>query len=584
MLDGIQYDEALMVLGTVQMRNSREILPLPQDPHTWTCAFGRCFPLMTVRYVGAFKEYLTLPAMMLFGSGPAVIRLVGILWASLAVWGVGRFAGPGAAMLLAVSPAFSDQTAFDNGAVVGWSGALGLSLIALTRFREESSNSRAVWLGAAAGLGIWCRANFLWLVFGACVAAAPSMIRWLRRSPRQVALAIAGLLLGSLPFWIYQVISRGGTFEAVGMFRAEGAWSTLLADRAGMFARVLISDLEHRAIWAAPDLPAWQPKFVAAAFAVALFSALWKGGIARQAAISLAIFYAFLFSSRLPVAEHHFIPALPLAAAVIGLGASARGPWLAAAALYGALAMYWQFAAIRGIRATGGTGQWSDAITQVNAHLLRNPGGRTRVLDWGLQNNLFVLSDTRVSTVEDFGEQWEAKIEQGGSFLANGPENNFYTAPLVSFRRALEQSGKRVEPIQFRERRGRVFAELWVVPPGPGPVTLLDGFHEVEPGGWRWTKKRFTIRVSKPAAAGALTAQFHVPDVLLAKLGPIRVEARSGGKTRGSAVLSKPGEARLTIEVPASGETLVEFELDKALPPGKSDPRELGIVATSFRF
>jgi hypothetical protein len=58
---GLQYDEALLVLGSVHLRHSQRELTLAHDPTTWVCPAGRCFPLMTVRYVGAIKEYLCLP-------------------------------------------------------------------------------------------------------------------------------------------------------------------------------------------------------------------------------------------------------------------------------------------------------------------------------------------------------------------------------------------------------------------------------------------------------------------------------------------------------------------------------------------
>src|SRR6266851_5328056 len=64
---GLQYDEALLVLGSVHMRHSPHELTLPHDPNTWVCMFKRCFPLMTVRYVGAIKEYLCLPVFAIFG-------------------------------------------------------------------------------------------------------------------------------------------------------------------------------------------------------------------------------------------------------------------------------------------------------------------------------------------------------------------------------------------------------------------------------------------------------------------------------------------------------------------------------------
>jgi hypothetical protein len=573
-LDGLQYDESLMVLGSVQMRNSPAILPLPQDPHTWTCIRGRCFPLMTVRYVGALKEYLTIPAMGLLGSGPEAVRLVSILWASLAVWGAGRLA---------------DQTAFDNGAVAGWSGALGLLLTALARWREKQSGSRSFWLGAAAGLGVWCRANFLWLLLAGLAAVAWSALRWAREFPRHAALGATGLLLGSAPFWVYQVTSRGGTFEAVGMFQAEGSVPELLASRAAMFGRSLLSDFEHRAIWSGPELPVWQSSLVAAFFLAAWACGLSKAGLPRQSAVSTAIFFGFLFFSRLPVAEHHFAPALPLAAGVAWLGARSharlRPGWLAAAAIYCTLAVHWQLAAIRGIRETGGTGQWSDAISKVNAYLLDNHAEeRVRILDWGLQNNLFVLSDARLKTVEDFGEQWEARVAEGGLFLLNGPGHTFFAAPRAAFLRALEESGKRVEPVEFRERRGAVFAELWRVPAGR-LIELLEGFHSVEPGGWRWTRKSFSLAVNAGAAGDrTIEGVFFFPEVLVSRLGPVTMTASSAGKLIGSKTVSKAGDFRFVAPLPASeGRAIrLEFRLDKALAPGVADARELGVISRSF--
>ena len=95
---GLQYDEALLVLGSVHMRNSAGVLTLPHDPNTWTCFAGRCFPLMTVRYAGAAKEFLCLPAFALFGNGAEVLRLVSMILGVTGIWGIARLlsaqAGP----------------------------------------------------------------------------------------------------------------------------------------------------------------------------------------------------------------------------------------------------------------------------------------------------------------------------------------------------------------------------------------------------------------------------------------------------------------------------------------------------------
>ena len=95
---GLQYDEALLVLGSVHMQNSAGVLTLPHDPNTWTCFAGRCFPLMTVRYAGAAKEFLCLPAFALFGNGAEVLRLVSMILGVTGIWGIARLlsaqAGP----------------------------------------------------------------------------------------------------------------------------------------------------------------------------------------------------------------------------------------------------------------------------------------------------------------------------------------------------------------------------------------------------------------------------------------------------------------------------------------------------------
>ena len=72
---GFQYDEALLVLGAVHMRTAPGELTLPHDPNTWFCPSRRCFPIMTVRYVGAIKEYLCLPLFAALGPSAEVVRI-----------------------------------------------------------------------------------------------------------------------------------------------------------------------------------------------------------------------------------------------------------------------------------------------------------------------------------------------------------------------------------------------------------------------------------------------------------------------------------------------------------------------------
>ena len=83
---GLHYDEALLVLGSVHMRHSPAELTLPHDPDTWYCFGHRCLPLMTVRYVGAVKDYLCVPLFALFGTRAEVVRFASVLLSVLGIW------------------------------------------------------------------------------------------------------------------------------------------------------------------------------------------------------------------------------------------------------------------------------------------------------------------------------------------------------------------------------------------------------------------------------------------------------------------------------------------------------------------
>src|ERR1700686_719472 len=77
---GLQYDEALHVIGAVHMRHlPHQELTLPHDPDTWVPVLGRWFPLMTLRYTGAVKDYLCWPLFAQFGTRTSLVRMVSLM-------------------------------------------------------------------------------------------------------------------------------------------------------------------------------------------------------------------------------------------------------------------------------------------------------------------------------------------------------------------------------------------------------------------------------------------------------------------------------------------------------------------------
>ena len=627
---GLHYDEALLVLGAVQMRHSPAELTLPHDPDTWYCFGRRCLPLMTVRYVGAVKEYMCLPLFALFGARAWVVRFASVLLSLIGIWGVARLIGEHvsrpaaafAALAIAVNPAYDNITVFDNGTVGVWMAAFGLVCLALSGYVRRSSARAAFWVGAAMGFGIWARANFLWLDIAVLIAALVVLRKDFRFPLRHWLAWTAGGILGGLPFLAYQVHSRFGTWEATNMFAANEALSYRLFARAVMLAETFLTDREHRAMWDGPAMATWQrwlfPAVVVAGLLVcATVSGSWgrvRSLWARGVAVTFVVLGLFLFFTRTRVAEHHLVALVPLAATVVVLACSilqsrfrwGRGVSGGLAAVYLSCVFYWQVATIDGLHRTRGVGAWSDGVYALARQLPQKRGaGEIKILDWGLENNLYVLTDARLHTREIYSDAahapWPDEIRRGGVFLLNGPENRQFPEASEAFLKALADTRPAVQRFTVPQRSGVPFAEVIDIQPdsiGRGstpesarelthvsrPPDQLEGFYEAEPAGFRWTKRQFALTFAGPGPA-RLILQLYIPDASIQKLGAITITARLGEHLLAPETFRNSGQYTLARDVPAAwmkpdGNRL-DFALDKSLPPTAQDGRELGIVVVS---
>jgi hypothetical protein len=636
---GLYYDEALLVLGSVQMRISPAELTLPHDPDTWITVFGQSIPLMTVRYVGAIKEYLCVPVFSFVAHRTSAVRVVSMLLGLLGIWGLAKLvreqAGLPAAVLvataIAINPAYVYQTVFDGGTVSIWMAALGLLSIAISRYIRRKNAAAAFWLGAAMGFGIWARANFLWLLAAVCLAAAIALGRRLLLPASHWVAVVAGGIIGGFPFLLYQIVSRGGSWEALSMFSAQGTIEERILTRVVMFSETLLSDREHRAMWGGPMMPPWQrwlfPLIVliccAAPFLVRTDRHRPDTILARIFALTFLFFGATLMLSGAPVAEHHLIGLLPLAVALImlvcwNLGSRSRSAAFAMAGLgliYVGSAMYWQVAAIQGLHRTGGVGPWSDGVNPLAVYLVeRRPTSEAKILDWGLQDNLFVISDGAVRSREIFWDAteqqsglrqpWLEEIRQGGVFVMNAAGTLQMPVATTAFLKTLTDAHPVLQRHTFRGRNGVPYAEVVDIEPGSvgkGPVAQqamastislgdarfadrLSGFYQIEEQGWRWSSRQFSITLASlgPAVDARLTVQIYIPASVLEKIGAITLGARIGDHQLRPETYRQPGEFTFVRDVDADwmspGQNRVAFTLDKSLPPTPSDQRELGII------
>lgn len=121
---------------------------------------------------------------------------------------------------------------------------------------------------------------------------------------------------------------------------------------------------------------------------------------------------------------------------------------------------------------------------------------------------------------------------------------------------------------------------------------LLMGFYPIEDNAWRWTMGKFAVALRAPrnaAIRGAvLRLNFALPEPVLAKVQKMSLSAAVSGTRLPAETYDKAGESVYTRDVNASllsGEVVnVEFTMDKFVPAGVLESRELGVIVTSVGF
>lgn len=497
---GLEYDEALLVSGAVHLRHNATAFSLDRPLHSWVCAFHHCIPLMTALYVGAVKEYLCFPLFVAFGPRTSIIRLVSLLLSVVGIWGlsklvaeqVSRPAAAAVALILAINPSYANMAVFDNTAFGPMMAALGLVCAGLAYYLRRRRLGAAFWFGAAMGFGVWTRANFVWILAAGAGAALIAFRRRLRMPAAHCAAVAAGGIVGGFPFLLYQALSGLATWHGEQFFVAPYPLRKLLPYRLWLLGDTLLSDGEHREMWGTTLLPHWQlwlfPIAVAAACLLCLAIGRYKGGrrwdLAQFAALALLFFAAFLFFSRLQVAEHHIVALIPFAAVVVVLAclilqARYRRAWVLSAGLaliYAGSAFYWQFAAIQGLRRTRGLGIWSNADQKLVRFIENHyPHRQIKILDWGLEENLYVLTDGRLRSRSIFlpgsanltyeRRPWIEEIRKGGVFLLNGPHNRQWPKPSAGFLQVLAEAKPAMRRYNIAQRDGATYAEIIEIQP-----------------------------------------------------------------------------------------------------------------------
>jgi hypothetical protein len=116
---------------------------------------------------------------------------------------------------------------------------------------------------------------------------------------------------------------------------------------------------------------------------------------------------------------------------------------------------------------------------------------------------------------------------------------------------------------------------------------LISGWHQVELNSWRWTARRFSIVLGTPPGAAkrgaVLRLQFTLPDIVFSHFKAVTLSASIQGIRLAPETYRRVGPVTYQRDVPpaqlAGSSVLIDFTLDKAVPPGTVDTRERGLVA-----
>lgn len=121
---------------------------------------------------------------------------------------------------------------------------------------------------------------------------------------------------------------------------------------------------------------------------------------------------------------------------------------------------------------------------------------------------------------------------------------------------------------------------------------LLDGFHAPEAAGWRWSAPQFTIALGVPKELRGREARLEfeliLPEAAAKDLEGLTIRAKAEDHELPAWRSPGPGTHRAVFPVPAAAlredGIIVDFTLDRFVPPQGADTRRLGVIPKQFRL
>ncbi len=427
---GAQYDEALFTMAIFRPAQVEATLKIP---YTATRV-----PSMLMTYLGTLKAWIYTPIFKLFGTTHLTLRLPVLLFSAVSIWlfflALRRLAGTKAAvlasLLLATDAIYLLTNVFDWGPVALQHLFFCACLYCGVRFAQEK-RARWLFLGSmSAGLAMWDKALFVWLLTGmsiALVAVFPKQIWRLLRDKRLAAALVCGFVLGAAPFLYYNQVRKLRTFTANTEVDEQEAFSKLIAlDRtfsgSGLFG-YLVRD---SSVGAPQNLKTWERiplringilgeprdswQHLLLAFALMAAPLLCWASPNRKAAILFVlggvVTYGLMIGTKKAGGSlHHTVLLWPLPHLILGLAAGAvalrwpRRVWPATAALI-VCAILSNLAVLNThlaqFIAFGPAISFNDAVRPLVNDLGRRPGRLVFAADWGILQQVEFYSNGRI--------------------------------------------------------------------------------------------------------------------------------------------------------------------------------------------
>ena len=214
----------------------------------------------------------------------------------------------------------------------------------------------------------------------------------------------------------------------------------------------------------------------------------------------------------------------------------------------------------------------------------------------------YCLLSTRIAEVTPNGTRMK---DQPLAYLlgpteANNDPTNFWIFSEAGLRRICERTGWRIADFTTigctrgsdpahgdRDERAYCLLESRACP--AYSVKLLEGWHPLEQNSFRWTSRQFSIELRKtmPLDARTFRLRFHLPEAVVRAAGPVTIHAKVDGAAFAPETFSKEGEYSYAIDlgrrISKGGPLRIDFTVDKALPAGDLDTRELALIVPFWR-